>query len=169
MAVSITGSVSVLETTRVVRAVWPDKLPLAARISATDWVPGGWDIQESVELARRLKAEGVDLIDCSSGGNVPHADIPIGPGYQVKFAEQIRRDVGIATAAVGFITEPEQADEIIRQGRADLVLLAREFLREPYWPRLAAQKLGHKNQLAIPNQYARALVSGTGRVDRMTG
>jgi 2,4-dienoyl-CoA reductase-like NADH-dependent reductase (Old Yellow Enzyme family) len=146
----------VLETTRAVRATWTDNLPLTARISATDWVAGGWNIQESVELAKRLKAEGLDLIDCSTGGNVPHADIPIGPGYQVGFAEQIRREAGIATAAVGFITEPEQADGIIRQGRADLVLLAREFLREPYWPRLAAQKLGHKQQLTAPNQYARA-------------
>jgi 2,4-dienoyl-CoA reductase-like NADH-dependent reductase (Old Yellow Enzyme family) len=145
-----------LETARAVRAVWPDKLPFTARISATDWVPGGWDIQESVELARRLKAEGVDLIDCSSGGNVPQADIPVGPGYQVIFAERIRREAGIPTAAVGFITEPVQADEIIRQGRADLVLLAREFLRETYWPRLAAEELGHKNLLPIPKQYARA-------------
>jgi len=139
-----------------VRAVWPDHMPLTARISATDWVDGGWNIHESVELARKLKAEGIDLIDCSSGGNVPHAAIPVEPGYQVKFADQIRREAGIATAAVGFITEPEQAEEIIRQGRADLVLLAREFLREPYWPRLAAQKLGHRQQLTIPNPYARA-------------
>jgi 2,4-dienoyl-CoA reductase-like NADH-dependent reductase (Old Yellow Enzyme family) len=145
-----------VETARAVRAVWPENLPLAARISATDWVDRGWNIEESVELARRLKAEGLDLIDCSSGGNVPNADIPIGPGYQVGFAERIRKEAGIATAAVGLITEPAQADEIIRQGRADLVLLAREFLREPYWPRLAAIQLGHKNELTIPKQYLRA-------------
>jgi len=145
-----------LETTRAVRAVWPDQLPFTARISATDWVEGGWDIEQSIELARRLKKEGVDLIDCSSGGNVPHAKIPVGPGYQVALAERIRREAGIATAAVGAITEPTHADEIIRNGRADLVLLAREFLREPYWPRLAAQKLGHKNLLPPPDQYARA-------------
>jgi len=116
-----------LETTRAVRAVWPDKLPLAARISCTDWVDGGWDIEQSIELARRLKAGGVDLIDCSSGGTVPQAKIPVGAGYQVPFAERIRREAGIATAAVGSITEPTHADEIIRNGRADIVLLAREF------------------------------------------
>jgi 2,4-dienoyl-CoA reductase-like NADH-dependent reductase (Old Yellow Enzyme family) len=145
-----------LETTRAVRAVWPEKFPLVARISATDWVEGAWDIEQSIELARRLKAQGVDLIDCSSGGNVPYAKIPVSPGYQVVFAERIRREAGIATAAVGGITDPIQADEIIRNGRADLVLLAREFLREPYWPRLAAQKLGHQDLLPPPKQYARA-------------
>ncbi len=145
-----------IETARAVRAVWPEHLPYTARISATDWVDGGWNIQESVELAKLLKAEGLDLIDCSTGGNVPNAVIPIGPGYQVQFAERVRKEAAIPTAAVGFITEAKQADEIIRQGRADLVLLAREFLREPYWPRLAAIQLGHKNLLPIPNQYARA-------------
>src|SRR3984957_17924965 len=138
------------------RRLMPEEMPLFVRISATDWVEGGWDIEQSIELARRLKTEGVDLIDCSSGGNVPYAKIPVGPGYQVVFAERIRREAGIATAAVGAITEPTQADEIIRHGRADLVLLAREFLREPYWPRLAAQKLGHKDLLPPPVQYARA-------------
>jgi 2,4-dienoyl-CoA reductase-like NADH-dependent reductase (Old Yellow Enzyme family) len=145
-----------LEMTRAVRAVWPEQLPLLVRISCTDWVPGGWDIEQSVDLARRLKAEGVDLIDCSSGGMVPDAKIPAGPGYQVPFAERIRHEAGIATAAVGGITEPTHADEIIRNGRADIVLLAREFLREPYWPRIAARKLGQKDALPGPVQYGRA-------------
>lgn len=145
-----------LETTRAVRKVWLDKFPLTVRISATDWVEGGWDIEQSIELARRLKAEGVDLIDCSTGGNLPNAEIPVGPGNQVVFAERIRRECGIATAAVGSITEPMQADEIVRSGSADIVLLAREFLREPYWPRLASQKLGYKALLTVPKQYARA-------------
>jgi 2,4-dienoyl-CoA reductase-like NADH-dependent reductase (Old Yellow Enzyme family) len=145
-----------LEMTRAVRAVWPDKLPLTVRISCTDWVEGGWDIEQSIELARRLKAQGVDLIDCSSGGTVPDAKIPVGAGYQVPFAERIRHEAGIATAAVGSITEPTHADEIIRNGRADLVLLAREFLREPYWPLKAARILGRKDALTTPVQYARA-------------
>jgi 2,4-dienoyl-CoA reductase-like NADH-dependent reductase (Old Yellow Enzyme family) len=136
--------------------VWPDKLPLAVRISCTDWVEGGWDLEQSIELSRRLKAGGVDLIDCSSGGTVPHAKIPIGAGYQVPFAERIRREAGIATAAVGCITEPTHADEIIRNGRADVVLLAREFLREPYWPLRAAKVLQQKDALKIPVQYDRA-------------
>jgi 2,4-dienoyl-CoA reductase-like NADH-dependent reductase (Old Yellow Enzyme family) len=145
-----------LETSRAVRAVWPDRLPLAARLSCSDWVPGGWDIEQSVELARRLKAEGIDLIDCSSGGAVPDAKIPVKPGYQVPFAEQIRREAGIATAAVGFITTPAQAEEIIREGRADLVLLAREFLRDPYWPMHAARELNYQAAVPAPPQYARA-------------
>ncbi len=145
-----------LETTHAVRAVWPDKLPFTVRISATDWIDGGWDLNQSIELARRLKTEGVDLIDCSSGGNVALAKIPVGAGYQIEFAEKIRREAGISTATVGMITEPTHADEIIRNGRADLVLLAREFLREPYWPRIAAEKLGQKDKLPPPNQYARA-------------
>ncbi|MGO8838344.1 MAG: NADH:flavin oxidoreductase/NADH oxidase [Limisphaerales bacterium] len=145
-----------LETTRSVRQVWPDPLPLTVRISCTDWVEGGWDIGQSIELARRLKAAGVDLIDCSSGGTVPHAKIPVGAGYQVPFAERIRREAGMATAAVGSITEPTHADEIIRNGRADLVLLAREFLREPYWPLKAARVLGRKDSLKTPVQYDRA-------------
>jgi len=145
-----------LETTRAVRPVWPEKFPLAVRISCTDWVEGGWDIEQSIELARRLKTEGVDLMDCSSGGSVPQANIPLGPGYQVPFAERIRREAAIATAAVGMITEPTHADEIIRNGRADLILLAREFLRDPYWPLRAARALGQKDKLPGPIQYARA-------------
>lgn len=145
-----------LETTRAARAVWPERLPLAVRLSCTDWTPGGWDIEQSVELSRRLKAEGVDLIDCSSGGGVPDAKIPAGPGYQTPFAERIRRETGIATAAVGMITAAAQADEIVRNGQADLVLLARELLRDPYWPMRAAQSLGHAAALPPPIQYARA-------------
>ena len=145
-----------LETTRAVRAVWPERLPLTARLSCTDWIEGGWDIEQSVELSRRLKAEGVDLIDCSTGGIAPNVKIPVGPGYQVQFAEQVRREAGIATAAVGLITQPEQANEIVQSGKADLVLLAREFLRDPYWPAHAARALGHAAALPAPKQYARA-------------
>jgi 2,4-dienoyl-CoA reductase-like NADH-dependent reductase (Old Yellow Enzyme family) len=145
-----------LETARAVRAVWPERLPLAVRLSCTDWVPGGWDIEQSIQLATLLKAEAVDLIDCSSGGAAPHVKIPVGPGYQVPFSERIRRETGIATAAVGAITEPTHADEIIRNGRADIVLMAREFLREPYWPRVAANTLRQKDAVLPPVQYGRA-------------
>ena len=145
-----------LETSRAIRAEWPERLPLAVRLSCTDWVPEGWDIDQTVELARRLKAEGVDLIDCSSGGLVPDARIPVGPSYQVPFAERIRRESGIATAAVGSITAPAQADEIVRNGRADLVLMAREFLRDPYWPVRAARALGQEAAVSPPVQYGRA-------------
>ena len=145
-----------LETTRAVRAVWPDSLPLTVRLSCTDWTTGGWDIEQTVELSKHLKAEGVDLIDCSSGGNLPKADIPLGPGYQVPLAERVRRDVGIATAAVGLITEPQQAEEIIASGKADLVLLARAFLRDPYWPMRAARALGAPRTVLPPVQYGRA-------------
>jgi 2,4-dienoyl-CoA reductase-like NADH-dependent reductase (Old Yellow Enzyme family) len=143
-----------LDTTRAVRKIWPDNLPLAVRISAIDWMPGGWHIEDSIALAKLLKAEGVDLMDCSSGGLVPDAKIKVEPGYQVPFAEKIRHGADIATAAVGFITEPKQADDIIRGGRADLVLLARQMLVDPYWPAHAAKALGYK--LPPPNQYARA-------------
>jgi len=143
-----------LEVTAAVRAVWPARLPLFFRISATDWVPGGWTADDSVELARRLQALGVDLVDCSSGGNAAHARIPLGPGYQVPFAERIRRETGVLTGAVGMITTPQQADEIVRNGQADLVLMAREFLRDPYFPLHAAGALGEK--AAPPLQYARA-------------
>jgi len=143
-----------LNTTRAVRQVWPDHLPLAVRISAIDWKEGGWQIEDSIALAKLLKAEGVDLLDCSSGGVVPDAKIAVKPGYQVPFAEQVRQGANLATAAVGFITEPQQADDIVRQGQADVVLLARQFLRDPYWPAHAARTLGYK--ISPPNQYARA-------------
>ncbi|CAN5453317.1 NADH:flavin oxidoreductase/NADH oxidase [soil metagenome] len=142
------------ETVETVRRVWPERLPLLVRISATDWVPGGWDIEESVQLARDLKSLGVDMIDCSSGGAVPRAKIPVGPGYQVGFAERIRREAGIATAAVGMITDVTQADDIISSGQADMVFMARELLREPYWPLKAAAALDA--ELKPPVQYARA-------------
>jgi 2,4-dienoyl-CoA reductase-like NADH-dependent reductase (Old Yellow Enzyme family) len=143
------------EVVAAVRTVWPDRLPLLVRISSTDWVEGkGWDIEQSVALAKLLKGDGVDLIDCSSGGTVPDAKIPIGPGYQTPFAERIRREAGIATAAVGLITAAEQAETIVRTGQADLVVLAREFLRDPYWPHHAAAKVHVKP--APPVQYGRA-------------
>jgi 2,4-dienoyl-CoA reductase-like NADH-dependent reductase (Old Yellow Enzyme family) len=143
------------EVVAAVRRVWPDRLPLLVRISATDWVEGqGWDIEQSVALARLLKEEGVDLIDCSSGGTVPDAKVPAGPGYQTAFAERIRREAGIATAAVGMITAPEQAETILRTGQADLVVLAREFLRDPYWAHHAAAALHVKP--SPPVQYGRA-------------
>jgi 2,4-dienoyl-CoA reductase-like NADH-dependent reductase (Old Yellow Enzyme family) len=143
-----------VETARAVRQVWPDNLPLAVRISAIDWMPDGWQIEDSVALAKLLKAEGVDLVDCSSGGLVPDAKIEVKPGYQVPFAEKVRRGADIKTAAVGFITEPKQADDIIRSGQADLVLLARQMLVDPYWPAHAAKALGQK--IATPSQYLRA-------------
>ncbi|HEX7112986.1 MAG TPA: NADH:flavin oxidoreductase/NADH oxidase, partial [Mizugakiibacter sp.] len=136
-----------------VRVVWPQTLPLLVRLSATDWAEGGWDIEQSVELARRLKALGADLIDVSSGGLLPRVQIPSEPGYQVPFAARIRREADIATGAVGLITTPEQAERVIADGDADLVLLARESLRDPYFPRRAAKALGAT--LAAPPQYLR--------------
>jgi 2,4-dienoyl-CoA reductase-like NADH-dependent reductase (Old Yellow Enzyme family) len=147
-----------LEVVDAVRTIWTDERPLFVRISATDWVAGGWDVDQSVELARRLQARGVDLIDCSSGGNVARADIPIGPGYQVQFAARVRQEVGVRTGAVGMITTPQQADEIVRAGQADCVLLAREMLRNPYWPLSAARELGH--DVPWPAQYLRAAPPG---------
>jgi len=147
-----------LEVVRAVRGVWHER-PIFVRISCTDWKEGGWDIEQSVELARRLRALGVDLIDCSSGGAVPDAVIPVAPGYQVGFAERIRGDAGVATGAVGLITEPRQADDIIRENRADCVLLARELLRDPYWPLRAARELGAV--VPWPVQYLRAASQGT--------
>ena len=141
------------EVIAAIRAEWPERLPLFLRISATDWAEGGWELEQAVELARAVKPLGVDLIDCSSGGLVPHVRIPIAPGYQVPFAERIR-STGIATGAVGLITEPAQAEAIVRSGQADVVLLAREFLRDPYWPMRAAKKLGVS--ITPPQQYARA-------------
>jgi 2,4-dienoyl-CoA reductase-like NADH-dependent reductase (Old Yellow Enzyme family) len=143
-----------VEVVRSVRAAWPQSKPISVRLSCTEWTDGGFGIDESVQLAAVLKSEGVDIIDCSSGGNVPKAEIPAGPGYQTEFAERIRREVGIPTAAVGVITEPVQADHIIRTGQADLVFLAREMLRDPYFPHRAAKELGHPG--VLPVQYGRA-------------
>jgi len=143
-----------LRVTAAVREVWPSGLPLFVRISATDWVDGGWDLPQSIELSRAMKEIGVDLIDCSSGAMVPHAKMQIGPGYQVPFAEAIRREAKIATGAVGLITQAKQAEKIIADGQADVVLLARELLRDPYWPLHAAKQLGA--ELAWPKQYERA-------------
>jgi 2,4-dienoyl-CoA reductase-like NADH-dependent reductase (Old Yellow Enzyme family) len=145
-----------IEVVRAIRAVWPERKPLAVRLSATDWLEGGWTVHDSVALARRLKTEGVDLVDCSSSGAVPVAPIPVGPGYQVPLAEAVRREAGVATAAVGLISTPQHADEIVRNGRADVVLLARELLRDPHWPLRAAQVLGYKVSAVAPPQYARA-------------
>jgi 2,4-dienoyl-CoA reductase-like NADH-dependent reductase (Old Yellow Enzyme family) len=146
-----------LEVVEAVRANWPEDLPLFIRISASDWVEGGWNLDDSVALAARLRRLGVDLVDCSSGGVVPDAKIELGPGYQVPFAERIRRETGALTGAVGLITEPLQADEIIRAGRADLVLLARAFLRDPYWPLHAAEVLGE--DAPVPVQYGHAFAN----------
>ncbi len=144
----------VREVVAAVRAVWPDELPLWVRLSATDWVEGGWTIEESVALARELAGLGVDLVDCSSGGSSPDARIPVGPGFQVPFAARIRAEAGLATGAVGMITEPAQADAIIRERQADLVLLARQLLRDPHWPLRAAGALGQP--VPVPAPYARA-------------
>ena len=143
-----------LRVAREVRAAWPDELPLFVRISATDWAKGGWDLEQSIELAKRLRALGVDLIDCSSGGAVPHAKIVAGPGYQVPFARAIRAQAGIATGAVGMITTAAQAEEIVATGDADAVLLARQLLRDPYFPLHAAKELGV--DLTWPVQYGRS-------------
>ena len=140
----------VREVVDAVRAVWPERLPLFVRISATDWTDGGWTIEDSVALAAQLKDRGVDLIDCSSGGNVAQAAIPVGPGYQVPFAERIRRETGIMTGAVGMITEAQQAEAILVQGQADVVIMARQLLRDPYWPLHAAGALGETGARARP-------------------
>ena len=143
-----------LETVAAVQQVWPDDLPLTVRISGTEWTEGGWGVEDSVKLGGLLKRAGVDLVDCSSGGNVAHAKVPAEPGYQVHIAQAVREGAGIATAAVGMITEPMQADEIIRSGRADVVLLGREMLRDPYWALHAAKALGVP--APVPPQYLRA-------------
>ena len=148
-----------LEVVDAVRGVWPERMPVWLRISATDWAPGGWDIEQSVELATRVRERGIDLIDCSSGGLVLSQKIAIGPGYQVPFAERIKREAGIATGAVGLITTAKQADEIIRTEQADCVILAREMLRDPYVPLHAAQELGVK--LPWPPQYMRVAPEGS--------
>jgi 2,4-dienoyl-CoA reductase-like NADH-dependent reductase (Old Yellow Enzyme family) len=142
------------EVVQTVRDAWPSNLPLFVRISATDWAEDGWTIEDSVALAKQLGPLGVDLIDCSSGGAVPNVPIPAAPGFQVPLAEHIRHEARVATAAVGMITEPEQADGIIRNGQADMVFLARELLRDPYWPLRAADQL--KQNGPWPKQYARA-------------
>jgi len=143
-----------LEIVDAIRGVWPDTLPLFTRISCTDWKGGGWDLDQAVELARRLKDHGVDLVDCSSGGAVHDQEIVVGPGYQVPFAERIRREAGVPTGAVGLITEPHQANAIVARGQADVVLLARELLRDPYWPLHAAEQLDVV--VPWPPQYLRA-------------
>ena len=143
-----------LQVARRVREAWAEDLPVLVRISATDWVDGGWDLAQSLELCRHLKTLGIDLVDCSSAGLVPDAVIPVGPGFQTPLAAQIREEVGIATGAVGLITAPAQAEQIVATGLADVVFLARELLRDPYWPMHAAQLL--KAEHPWPVQYERA-------------
>jgi 2,4-dienoyl-CoA reductase-like NADH-dependent reductase (Old Yellow Enzyme family) len=143
-----------LEVIDAVRKVWPERLPLWLRVSATDWAEGGWDIEQSVELARIVRQRGIDLIDVSSGGLVHGTQIPLSPGYQVPFAARIRREASIATGAVGLITKSEHAEAIVEQGDADVVLIARELLRDPYFPRRAAKELS--GELHAPEQYLRA-------------
>jgi 2,4-dienoyl-CoA reductase-like NADH-dependent reductase (Old Yellow Enzyme family) len=143
-----------LEVVSALREIWPEHLPVFVRISATDWAPGGWDLPQSIEFAKACKALGIDLIDCSSGGLVQTQQIPLGPMYQTPFAEAIRREVQIATGAVGLITTPREAEEIVASGKADVVLLARAMLRDPYWPLHAAKELGV--DVKWPEQYERA-------------
>jgi 2,4-dienoyl-CoA reductase-like NADH-dependent reductase (Old Yellow Enzyme family) len=143
-----------LEVVAAVQEVWPKALPLFVRISATDWTEGGWTGEDSVRLAKILKECGVDLIDCSTGGNVPNAKIAVGPGYQVQFADNIKKETGILTGAVGMITTPEQAEEILASGKADVIIIARQFLRDPYFPLHAAKALGV--DVNWPVQYERA-------------
>lgn len=142
-----------LEVVDATRRVWPEDRPVLVRISVTDWAEGGWTPDDSVVLAGWLRDRGVDLVDCSSGGTLPTARPPVAPGFQVPFAERIRREVGIATGAVGLITDARQADAIVREGRADLVLLARQLLRDPSWPQRAAFELGEAQP--VPPQYRR--------------
>lgn len=144
----------VVECVDAIRRQWPESLPLFVRLSATDWVEGGWSVDETVRLAALLREHGVDLIDCSSGGLSPLQQIPVGPGYQVPFAERVRAETGLKTAAVGLITTPQQADDLVREGRADLVFIARESLRNPHFPLDAANALDR--DLDWPRQYARA-------------
>ena len=143
-----------LDVVGAVRAAWPDDKPLLVRVSATDWVEGGWDVDSTIEFARRARALGVDLVDVSSGGNDPRQQIPLGPGYQVPFAARVRDEAGVPTATVGLITEPAQAEEVVASHLADVVLLGRELLREPHWPLRAAHELGA--EIAWPEQYLRA-------------
>jgi 2,4-dienoyl-CoA reductase-like NADH-dependent reductase (Old Yellow Enzyme family) len=139
---------------RAVREEWPERLPVFVRVSATDWVEGGWDLPQTIALARELKKIGIDMVDCSSGGAVPDAKIPAVPGFQTPFAAAVRREVGIATGAVGLITEPAQAEQIVSTGLADAIMIGREFLRDPYWPLHAARSLGV--DIPWPSQYERA-------------
>jgi 2,4-dienoyl-CoA reductase-like NADH-dependent reductase (Old Yellow Enzyme family) len=143
-----------LEIIKEVQTVWPEDLPLFVRLSATDWAEGGWNIEEAVQLSAILKMEGVDLIDCSSGGLVPYAKIPVGPGYQVAFAERIKKEADLLTGAVGMITEEQQAEDILKKGQADLIIIARASLREPYFALNAAKVLG--DDIEWPLQYQRA-------------
>ena len=149
----------VREVVTAIRGVWPEKNPLFIRISSTDWVEGGWDIDQSVALANQLAPLGIDLIDCSSGGNTPRAEIPVGPGYQVGFAERIRRETGMMTGAVGMISSAAQASAILSEEKADVVIMARQFLRDPYFPLHVAQELGFPT--SWPEQYLRAAAPGT--------
>lgn len=144
-----------LEVTQAIRDIWPEELPVFVRVSATDWVEDGWNPDETVELAKRLKDLGVDLIDVSSGGTSANAEIPTGPGYQTRFAERVRKEADIATGTVGMITDPAQAEHILRTGQADVILLARELLRDPYWPLHADEDLDGR-QATWPAQYQRA-------------
>ena len=153
MAVAVAEAVAA-----AVRAEWPADLPVLVRLSATDWGEGGWNVEETVALCRELKAIGIDLADISSGGLVPTAKIPAGPGFQTEFAARVRRETGLPTAAVGLITSPEQADHIVRSGQADVVLVGREILRNPTWPLQAAQALGRS--VPWPAQYLRAAPAG---------
>jgi 2,4-dienoyl-CoA reductase-like NADH-dependent reductase (Old Yellow Enzyme family) len=146
-----------LEIVRALRGIWPDDKPLSVRLSCTDWLPDGWTLEESILLSILLRDEGVDLIDCSSGGTARTAQIPVAPGYQVPFADAIRHHAKIATAAVGRIAEPAHADEIIRDGRADLVLLGRALLADAQWPQRAAQTLLDRAGSTLPPQYRWAL------------
>ncbi len=148
----------VLEVVEDVRAVWPQDRPLLLRISASDWVEGGWTPEDSVALAKEAAARGVDLVDCSSGGTSPDQAVALGPGYQVPFAAQVRRDAGVATGAVGLLTDPHQAEQVLVEGAADVVLLARELLRDPHWPLHAAAVLG--DDVPWPVQYDRARPRG---------
>jgi 2,4-dienoyl-CoA reductase-like NADH-dependent reductase (Old Yellow Enzyme family) len=145
-----------LEVVRAVRAVWPDDKPLLVRLSATDWVHDGWDVEQTVEVARSLAGEGVDLVDVSSGGLSPDQQIALGPGYQVPFARRVREGSGLPVAAVGLITSPQQAEQVLAEGSADAVVMARELLRNPHWPLLAAAELGEGTEL-WPDQYLRAV------------
>jgi 2,4-dienoyl-CoA reductase-like NADH-dependent reductase (Old Yellow Enzyme family) len=150
-----------LEVAKAVRAAWPADKPVFYRISASDWYEGGWDLPQSIELCKRLKAAGVDLIDVSSGGNIHDQRIVLGPGYQVPFASAIRREAAIPTIAVGLITDAVQAEQVVAHGHADAVMLARASLRDPYWPRHAAREL--RVDLPWPDQYKRADVGPLGR------